>query len=312
MKMLNPQLFLSHSSTDKPFVRKLAADLVARDISVWFDEWEIAVGDSLMTKIEEGITSSAYFGIVLSKASVGATGWVRRELETGFAMELEKRRVFLLPILLEQCEVPPLLKGKKYANFASDYETGLQELVEAIKAPDLGSHGRAQGGEYITDWAVDWLRVGDSPVIDFVFLMHSGKLPYSVMVKVRVVGNDIIDDRMAQIESAGFDWAPRTSFIGIVLQMVEARDLRILIEDDDEAEQFVGLEDPKVGSRVSVAVSARRLGPDPGTDVAVQWGNTLRDLLRAQVESIKKAVPQADRQAYADWLMANPPGKPAA
>ena len=66
MGMINPQLFLAHSSADKDLVRRLAIDLVARDISVWFDEWEIRVGHSLMDQIEAGITSSAYLGIVLS------------------------------------------------------------------------------------------------------------------------------------------------------------------------------------------------------------------------------------------------------
>ena len=55
--MINPQLFIAHSSADKELVRHLAMDLIARDISVWFDEWEIRVGHSLMDKIESGITN---------------------------------------------------------------------------------------------------------------------------------------------------------------------------------------------------------------------------------------------------------------
>lgn len=43
--------FISHSAKDKPFVRKLAADLVANGVKVWLDEQRILVGDSIPEKI---------------------------------------------------------------------------------------------------------------------------------------------------------------------------------------------------------------------------------------------------------------------
>ena len=49
------KIFLSHSSKDKEFVRKLADDLKTYGLSVWFDEWEIKVGDSITNKISQGI-----------------------------------------------------------------------------------------------------------------------------------------------------------------------------------------------------------------------------------------------------------------
>src|ERR1700732_561766 len=39
--------FISHSSKDKPFVRRLAGDLVASGVRVWIDEQRILVGDSI-------------------------------------------------------------------------------------------------------------------------------------------------------------------------------------------------------------------------------------------------------------------------
>lgn len=48
-----PSLFLSHSSADKTFVEKLAKDLEGVGVNVWFDKWEIKVGDSLTGKIWE-------------------------------------------------------------------------------------------------------------------------------------------------------------------------------------------------------------------------------------------------------------------
>ena len=42
-----PTIFLSHTSIDKPFVEKLARDLQRLGISVWYDKYEIKVGESL-------------------------------------------------------------------------------------------------------------------------------------------------------------------------------------------------------------------------------------------------------------------------
>jgi hypothetical protein len=48
-------IFLSHSSKDKRFARRLARDLQDRGVKVWIDEAAMLIGDSLITKIEQGI-----------------------------------------------------------------------------------------------------------------------------------------------------------------------------------------------------------------------------------------------------------------
>ncbi|MFM6127918.1 MAG: toll/interleukin-1 receptor domain-containing protein, partial [Sphaerospermopsis kisseleviana] len=52
-------VFLSHSSADKPVVRELAEGLRAAGLRVWFDEWIIKPGDPISVKIEEGLEHSA-------------------------------------------------------------------------------------------------------------------------------------------------------------------------------------------------------------------------------------------------------------
>lgn len=46
-------VFLSHNHVDKPFVRKLAADLEAHGVKCWLDEAEMSIGDSLIKKLEK-------------------------------------------------------------------------------------------------------------------------------------------------------------------------------------------------------------------------------------------------------------------
>ena len=125
------QVFLAHSSADNPIVGRIAHDLAVRGVPVWLDEWEIKVGDSLHEKIAHGIEGSGWFVVALSRTSVQSP-WVTKELNAGLVIELERREVFVLPALLEQCEIPLFLKDKKYADFRTNYEAGLDDLVARL------------------------------------------------------------------------------------------------------------------------------------------------------------------------------------
>jgi hypothetical protein len=124
--------FLSHSSKDKPFIRQLSSDLVKEGIDVWLDERKILVGDSITEKIGQGLAQSDYFVIALSETSIGSA-WVQKELSGALIREVEKRQVTVLPILISECQIPDMLKDKKYADFTESYREGLGQLLTRLK-----------------------------------------------------------------------------------------------------------------------------------------------------------------------------------
>lgn len=74
-------VFISHASEDKESVaRPLRAALAARGITVWLDETEIKLGQSLRRSIDEGIRSSR-FGIVVLSKPFFEKGWTNHELD---------------------------------------------------------------------------------------------------------------------------------------------------------------------------------------------------------------------------------------
>lgn len=125
------RIFLSHSSKDKPFVEKLAKDILRLDIEVWLDKWEMKVGDSLFDKIEEGLETSDYLIIILSKNSVNSS-WVRKELNAFLCDEILSKSVKVLPVLIDDCNIPIFIREKLYADFRVDYDIGFQMLSETI------------------------------------------------------------------------------------------------------------------------------------------------------------------------------------
>jgi len=89
--------FISHASEDKEdFVRPLSHALTEIGFSIWYDEFELKVGDSLRHSIDRGLINSNYGIVILSKAFF-EKNWPKYELNGLTAREIEGKKV-ILPI----------------------------------------------------------------------------------------------------------------------------------------------------------------------------------------------------------------------
>ncbi len=90
-------VFISHASEDKNDVaRPLAAALRDGNLHVWYDEFELKIGDSLRQKIDKGLASSR-FGIVILSKSFFNKGWPNYELD-GLVTRAVSGEQVILPI----------------------------------------------------------------------------------------------------------------------------------------------------------------------------------------------------------------------
>jgi hypothetical protein len=127
-------VFLCHASEDKDsFVRPLAEELVKRNLKVWFDEFEIMLGDGLMQMIDDGLAKS-HFGVVVLSHDFFRKNWPRRELDALASREDTGEKV-ILPIWhgLDKKDVAkysPLLAGR----YAAISKQGVPPIVDKIVA----------------------------------------------------------------------------------------------------------------------------------------------------------------------------------
>jgi hypothetical protein len=127
------KLFICHVFEDKPdFVEPLAHAL-RKDFEVWYDKFELKLGDSLLQKITEGLLSADVGIVVLSKAFLAKKKWAQNELAGLFALETTTRKI-ILPIWKDVTEedvkkYSPIL-ADRFAVSASD---GLDKVVSEIK-----------------------------------------------------------------------------------------------------------------------------------------------------------------------------------
>lgn len=90
-------VFISHASEDRAFVaRPLAVALESHGVSVWLDDFELRIGDSLRRKIDHGLARSR-FGVVILSNSFFAKGWPQYELD-GIVSRSVSGEQTLLPI----------------------------------------------------------------------------------------------------------------------------------------------------------------------------------------------------------------------
>lgn len=93
----NPEYdaFISHASEDKEdLVRPLAESLQAAGLRIWYDEFELRVGDSLRRKIDQGLSRSR-FGIVVLSPAFFRKNWPQYELDGLVAREMSGGKVIL-------------------------------------------------------------------------------------------------------------------------------------------------------------------------------------------------------------------------
>ena len=128
-------VFLSHSSKDKPVVRALAERLRTDGLRVWFDEWVLKPGDSIPAKIEAGLERSRVLVLCMSANAFGSD-WAQLEAGTfRFRDPLNWERRFI-PLRLDDTPFKGSLAQFLYINWLPEVrEQEYAKLLEACHPP---------------------------------------------------------------------------------------------------------------------------------------------------------------------------------
>lgn len=106
-------VFISHATEDKSgFVIPLVNKLKQYGVKVWFDKFELKVGDSLSKNIDEGLRKSKYGIVIISKSFLNK-GWTDYEYRSLLSREIGIARLFY--------QFGIILQRKRYNNIAYFY-----------------------------------------------------------------------------------------------------------------------------------------------------------------------------------------------
>lgn len=126
------RVFLCHSSGDKRAVRDLFRKLRDDGFDPWLDEEELLPGQDWQDEIPRAIRGCEAVIVCLSRNSVRKEGYLQKEVREALSVAEEKPedRIFIIPVKLEDVEVPGRLSRWQWADLRR--EDGYARLVNAL------------------------------------------------------------------------------------------------------------------------------------------------------------------------------------
>lgn len=122
-------IFLSHNSRDKSIVEPIALRLREEfgQANVFYDCWSIQPGDGIIAKMNEGIAKCKICYYFVSNNSLDSF-MVNLEWQN-VLMRMSKRETRLIPVRIDNCEMPAILMQSLYIDL---YSMGLDNAIDYI------------------------------------------------------------------------------------------------------------------------------------------------------------------------------------
>ncbi len=126
-------IFLSHNHKDKTLVRQIAETLekVYEQDKVFYDEWSIQPGDSIIQQMNEGLTICKYFFFFVSKNSL-MSKMVELEWQSALVKKV-KENIAFVPVRIDNCIIPQILANTLYIDlFTQGLDVAKRQIVDVI------------------------------------------------------------------------------------------------------------------------------------------------------------------------------------
>jgi hypothetical protein len=126
---LTREVFLSHSSKNRPFAFWLKNELQRNGVRSWYSEAHIVGAQQWHDEIGQALDRCDWFILILSPSSVQSK-WVKRELL--FALENDQFNKRIIPVIYRPCDMKLLswtLSSMQQVDFTGNRATGLVDLL---------------------------------------------------------------------------------------------------------------------------------------------------------------------------------------
>ncbi len=125
-------VFISYSLKDKSVVDKIISRLKPEGHSIWNVNIKLRLGDNFQRKILEGLKQADVVIFVISQNSFKSE-WVQREFSTIALQQISERVLRIIPVRIDQSNVPGYLSDRNYLDLSDNFEEGLQRLVDELR-----------------------------------------------------------------------------------------------------------------------------------------------------------------------------------
>lgn len=139
-----PKIFISHSEYDTKIAIRLYQDLKKAGALPWMEKSDLLPGQNRENTVRLAIKKSDYAIILISSQSVKQRGFVHKQRK--FAMdvhdEVPESGIFVIPVRVDDCEIPIGLENLCPTDLFPEYECGLNKIKQVIVSKTKGGNGR--------------------------------------------------------------------------------------------------------------------------------------------------------------------------
>src|SRR5687768_1523457 len=111
-------VFISYSHDDTDFVNLFGSLLLHLDIQIWKDSKDLPIGSEILGSLYEAVKNASHFCCIISSSSVKSR-WVKKELSYAKRRRLDGSDLAIVPILIDEVEIPDYVKSYRCARLAS-------------------------------------------------------------------------------------------------------------------------------------------------------------------------------------------------
>ncbi len=124
------RVFLCYGLQDERMVHRIYENLLKEEdwIEPWLDEENLLPGQNRELKLKEELKSTDIVLLCLSNQSLEQEGSFHREIKLvdDFAKEKPENSIFVIPVRLDDCELPQILHHRQSVKFfSSEFDRGL-------------------------------------------------------------------------------------------------------------------------------------------------------------------------------------------
>ncbi len=244
--------------------------LISHNVKVWKDEWQISVGDSFINKIQDGLEGASYICVVFSNNSIKSE-WVKREINAGLLKEIEDKKITILPVIIDDCKIPLLLRDKLYADFRGNFDTGLKKLLAVLKKKyNIDNSGRITDGlDYYIDYLIEQGTLDNRFFMSIDVISFDREEDFSILTKMEFYGNEFVTKEYLELTD---EQDIKSYVLKTCSKEFENNPARVNITGSKGAQGIFAIFDARKKAEIKVKIKVNKLGIDTGNTVLFNVG----------------------------------------
>ena len=128
--------------------------------------------------------------------------------------------------------------------------------------------------------------------MEYTLIELSPDCPFTLLTEISLRCNDVVTRRYREYEKQGLDWLGRMVITKELVDLADAEDIRMILEDQIPKIKKYRLADRRLNAVYDVTIRCRRMGEDNGKDQLVNITNYLRQIRDYARKTTRKPTPE--------------------